>query len=449
VAAEDLAAASGSTVDDTLTALDAALRARLVVDAGHGRFALRHALLGEALLARLSSARAARLHRALADRASAAGIELTPVHEASRIAHHHLAARSLDGGAAALPWLERAADHALSLSALQQMRELQQELLSVLEAAPALDPDRRRELRARGRVAYADVWSVGYDSPAVREYARLVRAWQVPEPAHPDDMELLWAATVFENQVGRMDEGSRTVERMAALAARLDDDTAGYLWLDQAAANRWMLGRYPEALEFLDLADAVVARGRVDLRRSLCFSPVTRLALVRALTVWQLGDRDRAFRLADEALAAADAAGVGAAGFARRWGLMLALMDGDAGRVRDLVTLQLADTTWESFRYPSAVVAFAEGWLRARDGDADEGLAAMRAAHAALRDQGLAGGRTVLLGLLAEATLLAGHAGEAVALCDAGLTLAERGERYWVPALERVRAAALGTRVSA
>ena len=448
VAPEDLAAASGTTVDDTLVALDAALRARLVLDAGQGRFALRHALLAEALLAPLSSARTARLHRALADRAGAAGPEGTPAHEASRIAHHHLAARALDGGAAALPWLERAADHALSLSALPQVRELQQQLLAVLSGNPSLDHDRRRELRARGRVAYADVWSVGYDSPAVREYTRLVRGWTIPDPPHPDDMELLWVATVLENQVGRMDEGGRTVERMAALADRLDDDTATYLWLDQATANRWMLGHHREAVQLLDRADALVARGRVDLRRSLCFSPAARLPLVRALTVWQLGDRDRAFALTDEALRAAEAVGLGAAGFARRWALMLALMDGHADRVRDLVTRQLTDTSWESFRYPSAVVAFADGWLRTRDGDVAEGLAAMRAAHATLRDQGLAGGRTVLLGLLAEATLAAGAPAEAVALCDAGLTLAERGERYWVPALERVRAAALGPGVS-
>ncbi len=73
----------------------------------------------------------------------------------------------------------------------------------------------------------------------------------------------------------------------------------------------------------------------------------------------------------------------------------------------------------------------------------------MRAAHAALRDQGVAGGRTVLLGLLAEATLATGAAAEALALCDAGLTLAERGERYWVPELRRVRAEALAAQVSA
>jgi hypothetical protein len=50
----------------------------------------------------------------------------------------------------------------------------------------------------------------------------------------------------------------------------------------------------------------------------------------------------------------------------------------------------------------------------------------------------------VLLGLLAEATLAAGDAPEAIALCDAALAVAERGERYWVPALGRVRAAAEG-----
>lgn len=449
VEVQDVAAAVDVPADDALAGLEAALQARLVTDAGEGRFALRHALLAEALLASLSSARSARLHRALGDRLADRARHRPAGETASRIAHHYLAARSTDGGEAALPWLDRAADHAVSLSALPQLRELQGQVLGVLDARPELDPDHRRELRARGRIAYADVWSAGHDSPAVREYTRLVRAWTVPSPPEPDDMELLWLATVFQNQVGRVDEGDRTVDRMAALADALDDDTATYLWLDMAGAIRWMQGRYPEALQLLDRAESVVARGRLDLRRSLCFSPLTRLALVRALTLWHLGDRTTAFALADRALREAEAVGLGAAGFARRWSLMLALMDGDAARVRALVALQLPDSSWEGFRYPSAVVAFAAGWLRAREGDLAAGLAEMRAAHAALRDQGVAGGRTVLLGLLAEVTLRAGSAAEALALCDAGLTLAERGERFWVPALERVRTAAAGAPVSA
>ena len=449
VEVQDVAAAAGVPVDDALTGLEAALEARLVTDAGEGRFALRHALLAEALLASLSSARSARLHRSLGDRLADRARHRPAGETASRIAHHYLAARSTDGGEAALPWLDRAADHALSLSALPQLRELQERVLGILEARPELDPDRRRELRARGRIAYADVWSSGHDSPAVREYIRLVRAWTVPDPAEPDDMELLWLATIFQNQVGRLDEGDRTVDRMAGVAGRLDDDTATYLWLDMAGAIRWMQARYPEALQFLDRAQAVVARGRVDLCRSLCFSPPTRLALVRAMSLWALGERTAAFDLADGALREAEAVGLGAAGFARRWSLVLALMDGDVARVRALVALQLPDSSWEGFRYPSAVVAFAAGWLRTREGDLAGGLDAMRAAHAALRDQGVAGGRTVLLGLLADATLQAGAAGEALALCDAGLALAERGERFWVPALERVRAAALAAEVSA
>ena len=283
----------------------------------------------------------------------------------------------------------------------------------------------------------------------MREYTRLLRSWPLPELPEPDDMELLWAAVVFENQVGRMDDGSRTVARMAALAQRLDDDTATYLWLDQAAANRWMLGAPGQALELLERADAVVARGRVDLRRSLCSSPATRIALVRAMALQELGRSREAAAQADEALRSAGTAGLGAAGFARRWALVLAMMSGDAERARRLITLPLPYASWEAFRYPSAVVAFAQGWLRAHDGDLPGGLDAMRAAHATLRDQGLVGGRTVLLGLLAEASLRSGNPTEAVALCDTGLALAERGERYWVPALQRVRAAALGAEISA
>jgi hypothetical protein len=385
------------------------------------------------------------MHRTFGDRLAARSA--AEPEQASRIAHHYLAARSLDGGAAALPWLARAADHALSVSALAQLRDLAEQALALLDGAAAgvrtaLDPHRRAELRARGRMAYADVWSGGFDSPTVREYIRLVRDWPIPQSPEPDDMELLWLATLFENQVGRLDEGDRTVARMAELAARLDDRTARYLATDMAATVRMLQGRAEEALEHVERAEAMLGDGRVDLSRSLAFSPETRMPMVRAMCAWLLGDPDGAVRAADEALRAAGTAGLGAAAFARRWSLVLALMAGDPARVRQLLAVPVQDPLWERFRYPAAVVGFAEGWLRAREGDPAGGLPVMRAAHAALVEQGVSGGQPVLLGLLAEATLAAGDADRALALCEAGLAVSERGERYYVPALERIRAAA-------
>jgi hypothetical protein len=155
----------------------------------------------------------------------------------------------------------------------------------------------------------------------------------------------------------------------------------------------------------------------------------------------QLGRREEARASSDAALAAAERAGLGAAGFARRWALVLALMDGDADRVRGLVSLPLRDPAWEQYRYPSAVVRFAEGRLLARD-DPRAGLEVMREADAVLAGQGLAAGRSVFLGLLAGVALAAGEPAAAVAACQAGLAVAERGERFWVPELLWLQAAA-------
>ncbi|MGK5114486.1 MULTISPECIES: BTAD domain-containing putative transcriptional regulator [unclassified Geodermatophilus] len=438
LAVDDVAAVSGVPLPTALPVLEAAVRARLAVDAGAGRFGLAHGLLADAQRASLSSARAALLHRALAERfAERRGADPG---EAASIAHHHLAAAALDGGAAALPWLERAADAALAVSALDALRELSGRLLAL--PALATDPDRdRRELRARSRIGYVDVWSAGYDSPSIREYCRLVDHWTVPDQARPDDQELLWVAGLFQCQVGRLDDADRTAARMAALAGGLDDATATYLAEDMTAVVRWMQGRADEALAALDRAEAVSAAA--DLRRSLAFSPPTRIAVVRALALWHVGRRADARAQADLALRAAAAAGLGAAGFARRWALVLALQDGDPDRVRALVSMELAETSWERFRYPSAVVAFAEGWLQVRTGDRDAGLAAMRTAHAVLVDQGLSAGRSVFLGLLAEAALACGDPRQAHAYGTAGLAIGERGERFWTAPLERVRAAAL------
>ena len=330
------------------------------------------------------------------------------------------------------------------MSALDQLKDLGEQVLALLAAAPG-DPDdverRRRELRARGRIAFVDAWYGGMDSPTIREFCRLVRTWEVPRPARPEDVDLLWLATLFSGQLGRLDDADALVARMAALDDELGDPTAGYLRFDMAGVVRWMQGRFPEALAELDRAEAAAAGG-IDLRRSLAFSPATRIAVVRAHCLWHLGDRAAAADQAATALAAADAAGFGASGFARRWVLVLAMMDGDARRVRQLLDRPLSEPAWERFHYPSAVVRFARGWADARGGKSTAGLAAMREAHATLAGQGLTGGRSILLGLMAEEELRQGRPAEALSLCEAGLAIGERGERYWTAALQRVAAAA-------
>jgi hypothetical protein len=122
--------------------------------------------------------------------------------------------------------------------------------------------------------------------------------------------------------------------------------------------------------------------------------------------------------------------------------LVLAMMDGDARRVRQLLDRPLREPAWERFHYPSAVVRFARGWADARSGKGATGLTAMREAHATLAGQGLTGGRSILLGLMAEEELRQGRPAQALALCEAGLAIGERGERYWAAELQRVAAAA-------
>ena len=445
VTVDDVAAVTGLPPERVLELVDDAIAARLLVDVGEGRVAPAHALLSEAVLAGLSSARQVRLHRAFADRLAAE--HGSGPDQASRIAAHYLASRVLDGGTAALTWLERAADHALTMSALDQLKDLGEQVLPLLTADPDDLERRRRELRARARIAFVDAWYGGMDSPTIREFCRLVRSWDVPRPARPEDVELLWLATLFSGQLGRLDDADALVTRMAALDDELGDPTASYLHRDMAGVVRWMQGRFPEALAELDRAEAAAAAG-IDLRRSLAFSPVTRIAVVRAHCLWHLGDRPGSERQAATALDAADAAGFGASGFARRWVLVLAMMDGDARRVRQLLDRPLSEPAWERFHYPSAVVRFARGWADARAGKGTAGLAAMREAHATLAGQGLTGGRSILLGLMAEEELRQGRPAEALALCEAGLAIGERGERYWAAALQRVAAAARGQRTA-
>ena len=174
---------------------------------------------------------------------------------------------------AALTWLERAADHALALSALDQFRELANRCWRCCPAPPSTrTPTAGGSCGRAAGSRFVDAWYGGMDSPTVREFCRQVRAWEVPRPPRAEDVELLSAGHRVLRAAGPP-RRRRRAARAHGLAGRrrLGGPTATYLRFDMAGVVRWMQGRFDEALA--PRPGRAGGRGRRRPRRSLAFPP--------------------------------------------------------------------------------------------------------------------------------------------------------------------------------
>lgn len=117
----------GRTEDDVLTALEEACRARLLVEEGEDAYGFSHDLVREAILADMSTARRALLHRHVA-------VALEQGHtqpSAELLAYHYTRGGEMER---AVWYLERAGDHALALRASAEAARAYREQTELLNA---------------------------------------------------------------------------------------------------------------------------------------------------------------------------------------------------------------------------------------------------------------------------------------------------------------------------
>ncbi|MGD0595754.1 MAG: AAA family ATPase [Acidimicrobiales bacterium] len=115
-----------------LARVEEAVAAHLVEEApgSPGRFSFSHALVRQTLLAELTAARRARLHRRIGEALS----ERRGV-SAAVVAYHLCAGASADSVAAALPWVERAIDEVARQAAFEEAAAIGEHALQALDVA--------------------------------------------------------------------------------------------------------------------------------------------------------------------------------------------------------------------------------------------------------------------------------------------------------------------------
>jgi DNA-binding SARP family transcriptional activator len=420
-------AVTGLEDEAAVDAAEAAVLAGLVIedDRAAGRYRFAHALVRETIYEDISRARRARLHARVVDALVAArGAEPEP---AAEMAYHCWQAVSVIGAGRAVPHLLRAGEQAvaqLAYEAADEQFERALELAGQLSASPQAA---EQEIRIAARLGTVRLVVRGFADPdAAKALARArslaVRAGRPGEPA--EGRLALFVSRLLRAELGPAQElGAELV----ALGSERNDPallSAGHWQVGTVALYR---GDFQEAQHHLehavaasrDIAPGVPGDAPVELAL-LCQGY---LGVARA----HQGHADDALRLTGQAV-----------GSARRlgdpFGLIFALhCDAWAATVAEEVT-RVLDSAAElaavvgkhRFRQWGVAPQFFQGWAEARSGDPRRGEQRIRTALAGMDATGSPGFRPFVLGLLAEAQLLAGDVAQA---CDTLRLAAQEADR--------------------
>jgi class 3 adenylate cyclase/tetratricopeptide (TPR) repeat protein len=152
-----VAQVAGLTEFDALDAIDEAVGARIVKDAGSDSYVFANALIRHSLYDHLTSSRRMRLHRRMAEALSTAYGARPTSAQAGEIAAQYHRSRALSGAEAGVNFALVAADHAQATGAHDEAAAF---LRMVLDLLPEGD-ERRPSLR--GRLGIVLAWALAFD----------------------------------------------------------------------------------------------------------------------------------------------------------------------------------------------------------------------------------------------------------------------------------------------
>jgi DNA-binding SARP family transcriptional activator len=363
---------------DVIDALDEAVAAGLLTEAGHGEHAFGHALVRQTLYRELGSARRMRLHGQLGEALEAAGAAQTRV----ELLAHHFAEAGAAGQA------DKAADYALAASRSAIARLGYEEAVAHCERglkalAVAASPDDRR--RCELLLTLGEACSSAGDIERARRTC--VQAADLAE-AIGDQRRLARAALGYCGPLF-FSIGAATTEPSAGLLRRALDR----LGEDDAALRAQLMGRLAAALAYSAAPDRRPELAREALALARRTADAATLADVLATTDWAIRGPDSLYEclaMTQELAQLADEVGdVRLRTYAQQWLVDHLLELGEIDRVeREL-------QVWERRVEPLSKRHYL-GWL----------LAVVRARHAHL------GGRLEQAEAFARDALTHGYEGQ-------------------------------------
>jgi class 3 adenylate cyclase/tetratricopeptide (TPR) repeat protein len=255
--------------DAVVDGLDEAVRARLLVETGPGHLSFTHAIVRDALLRELTSARAARLHRSLGEGLLEvyAGADVLPLAE---LAHHFTEAALLGDTASAARWAVAAADAAATQADHHGGIAVLERALVVIEAVEPVDQEARFDVavslaEAHYQLAMHHGPSVDAAADAARRLADGVRMLRLATARYPGstgvlDPERLW---LYDESLELLGEDQLPLRVLAR---------AGRMGQRALQADNGFIEEIEPVLAELPAVDALAPRIGLLVKAWVCFA---------------------------------------------------------------------------------------------------------------------------------------------------------------------------------
>jgi class 3 adenylate cyclase/tetratricopeptide (TPR) repeat protein len=253
----------------------------------------------------------------------------------------------------------------------------------------------------------------------------------------------LWVGSFVRGDLPSMQE--HTAAFLSDLQARPDSPEAGVAHR-AAGLTHWFAGEYVEARGHLERALALFQPGRDDdLAFRFGLDPGVAAMASLAVTLWPLGEIDRAISLVDGAEErSARITHIGTQAYAKMYAAMFQLMqdDHDGARQNGFEVARLADES--DLKLSRAFGVFLQGWATSQSGAPADGIQDMRRSLEYLREQNVLYFDGLLKIALAEAEARSGDVERALTVLGEALATCERiGHHTFEAELHRVRGDAL------
>src|SRR5580698_4057874 len=432
-------AATGLDDEPALDAAEAAVLAGLVIedDRAAGRYRFAHALVRETIYEDISRAR---LHARVVDALVATrGPEPGP---AAEMAYHCWQAAPVIGAARALPHLLRAGEQAIAQLAYEAADEQFERALELAGQLPASPQATEQEIHIAARLGTVRLVMRGYADPDAAQALARARSLAVRAGRRGEPAEGRWALFVSHLVRSELGPAQELGAELVALGSERNDPallSAGHWQAGTVALYRGDLQEAQQHLEHALAASRGIAPGVLgDAPVELTLVCQGYLGVAQA----HQGHAEAALRLTGQAVASARWLG-------NPFGLLFVLFcDAWAATVAEAVTRALDSATEQAalirklgFRHWGIGPQFFQGWAEARSGDPRRGEQRIRAALAQMDATGTPGLRPFVLGLLAEAQLLAGGLAQAGDTLRLATQEADRlGEHLYDPQLRALQA---------
>jgi hypothetical protein len=422
-----LAEASDLEEDVLVRALDELWRRHIVRAQDDERWDFSHDRIREVAYAGIGPARTRLIHRRIAqgmERIFAARMDEVSAAVAAHLERGGYPAR-------AIPLLERAAEAALRVSAVEEAIRCLTQALSLLTRLPA-GPDRdAAELRIRSSLSTALNRARGYAAVEVEDNFTRVLELTGVGPGGPVPASWIWVAFTLRFMLGDL-PGTRAIAEQALDMAARDPSLACQAHHAMGAALQSSGDLEGSRRHF---AAAIAAYDEAHPSSALGTDLSVFAHAWGSHTAWLLGDESAALAHSAEALAIARRRDPFGETLALAYAGLLHQMRRDVARVTECASAVVALCDRYGFAYYVDWARALLGWAHGQTAPA-EGAAAIEAALDRLDAQRAQARRPYYLSLLAELQVAAGDRAKGAATLDAAIEMAlRRQDMWWLPVL--------------